>query len=299
MKVSIIIPVWNGRALLEKNLPSIINACDEEKNNIGEIILVDDASPDDSIDFIKKNYKEKVRLVRLKQNRGFSGAVNMGVYAAKFPLICLLNIDVVPEKNFLETTGRLFEDRSVFAVTLHEEGNGPAIGNFINGFFQHRPGKEKKEVQESLWASGGSAVFRRSMWIKMKGLDEELFSPFYWEDVDLGYRAWKRGYKILWDPNAMVTHKHESVINADYFARRYLTSIKERNYLLFQWKNITSEALWKKHKKSLYRYTLRHPGYLRIIFLAWQQRDLVKKRREKEIRQSKVSDEAVFARFNT
>ena len=298
MKVSIIIPVWNGRNLLEKNLPSVIIAAGNAKNNIGEIILVDDASPDDSVEFLMQNYKDKVRVVRLKNNRGFSGAVNMGVYAAKFPLLCLLNMDVIPEKSFLETSVPLFEDKNVFAVTFHEDGYGPAVGNFINGFFQHKPGPEKNVIQESFWASGGSAIYRRSTWLKLKGLDEEMFSPFYWEDVDIGYRAWKRGYRVLWDPNARVAHKHESVINADYFARRYLNSVKERNYLLFQWKNITSDALWRRHKRSLYRYILRHPGYLKIVFLAWQKRELVRSRRAREKRQTKVSDEAIFARFN-
>ncbi len=297
MKVSIIIPVWNGKALLEKNLQRVIEAKDNELNNIAEIILVDDASPDDSIDFVKKNFRDKVRIVRLKKNRGFSGAVNMGVYASKHPLICLLNMDVIPEKNFLKSVHPLFQDNDVFAVTLHEVGYGPAIGSFSKGFFQHKSGKEKNKAQESMWASGGSAVFRRHIWIKLKGLDEELFSPFYWEDVDIGYRAWKRGYKILWDPNSKVTHKHESVINPDSFARRYIQSVKERNYLLFQWKNITSDALWKKHKKYLYRYILKHPGYLRVAFNAWKKRNIVRDRREKEKRQSKVSDEAIFSRF--
>ena len=298
MKVSIIIPNWNGRALLEKNLPLVLSAADKASNEITEVIVVDDSSPDDSVEFVKKNYNKQVRLVQLKRNKGFAGAVNMGVYAAKSPLICLLNIDVVPQVGFLNSIHELFKDEAVFAVTLHEKGYGPAVGGFDNGFIVHKPGRETGEVQESFWASGGSAVFKRSVWLKLKGLDDELFSPFYWEDVDLGYRAWKRGYKILWDPKAMVEHKHESVINADYFSKRYLNSIKDRNYLLFNWKNITSGPLWKKHKLALYKYILRHPGYLRIVFMAWAKKDVLKKKREKEKRHSKVSDEAIFARFN-
>lgn len=297
MKISIIIPVWNGKILLEKNLPIVLKAVDNPKNNIAEVILVDDASPDDSIDFVKQNFKDKVRVVRLKKNRGFSGAVNMGVYASKHPLICLLNMDVLPSTDFLEKMQEHFQQKDVFAVTLHEEGYGPAVGAYIKGFFTHRPGVENNEVQESMWASGGSAVFKRSIWLKLKGLDEELFAPFYWEDVDIGYRAWKRGFRILWEPRAKVLHKHESVINSDSFSRKYLQSIKERNYLLFMWKNFTSDALWKKHKWHLYRYTLRHPGYLRVVYAAWKKRDVIKKRREIEKKQCKTSDEAIFSRF--
>lgn len=298
MKVSIIIPNWNGRQLMEKNLPHVLTAAKNAKNEIAEIIVVDDASPDNSLEFLKENYAKDIRIVQLKKNRGFSGAVNMGVYAAKFPLICLLNIDVLPSKNFLESVHQLFDDKKVFAVSLHEDGHGPAIGEFRDGFFHHRPGKEINSVQESMWASGGSAVFRRSLWIKLKGLDETLYSPFYWEDVDLSYRAWKRGYKILWDPKAKVNHVHESVINSDSFNKNYLNLIKERNYLIFNWKNITSDSLRKKHKKELFRYILRHPGYIKVYIEAWKRREEIERKREKEIKQSTVSDEAIFARFN-
>lgn len=297
MKISIIIPVWNGRKLLEENLPKVIKAAKNEKNNIGEIILVDDASPDDSINYVKQHFKDAVRIVRLKRNRGFSGAVNMGVYASKFPLICLLNMDVIPEENFLENIQEHFLNKDVFAVTLHEKGNGPAKGKFDNGYIGYQRGKEANKVQYSLWANGGSSVLRRSVWIKLKGLDEELFSPFYSEDVDLGYRAWKRGYRILWEPKAVVHHEHQSVINSNTFNPRYLSFIKERNILMFNWKNLTSPTLWKKHKKVITRRVLRHPGYLKVVFAAWRKRDLINKRREKEIKQSKVSDEAIFARF--
>src|SRR5690606_28026085 len=111
-----------------------------EKNNIGEIILVDDASPDDSINYVKQHFKDAVRIVRLKRNRGFSGAVNMGVYASKFPLICLLNMDVIPEENFLENIQDHFLNKDVFAVTLHEKGNGPAIGKFDSGYIGYERG---------------------------------------------------------------------------------------------------------------------------------------------------------------
>jgi len=297
LSVSIIIPVWNGRKLLEKNLPSIIKASNNPKNKISEIILVDDASPDDSIQFVNENYKKQVRIVRLKRNRGFAGAVNMGVYASSSPLICLLNMDVIPEKNFLESVFKLFDDKDVFAVGLHEKGYGPAVAQFQNGYIGYKPGNESNSIQESMWASGGSSILKRSLWIKLKGLDEELYSPFYSEDVDLGYRAWKRGYKILWDPNARVEHKHESVINPEMFAKRYLIFIKERNILLLTQKNLTSQRLWKKHKREIFKRVIRHPGYLRVLYAAWQNREVVRRRREKELKQTKVSDEAIFERF--
>ncbi len=81
--VSIVIPNWNGRALLEKNLPSILLAKKNKKNRILEIIIVDDGSTDDSVPFLKKEYATSIRLIKHTKNRGFASAVNNGVRMAK------------------------------------------------------------------------------------------------------------------------------------------------------------------------------------------------------------------------
>src|SRR3989304_9118561 len=124
MKVSIIIPNWNGKNLLEKNLPAVVNAKGNSKNNIAEIIIVDDKSTDDSIPFLESNYGSEVKIIRHRENRGFSSAVNTGVRSAKSPLICLLNTDVVPSVNFLEAAIIHFSNPHVFGVSLHEQGYG-------------------------------------------------------------------------------------------------------------------------------------------------------------------------------
>ena len=76
-------------------------------------------------------------------------------------------------------------------------------------------------------------------------MDEKLLSPFYWEDIDLCYRAAKRGYINLWEPRGKVVHKHESTISK--FPKIYVARVKERNQLLMLWKNIHSKNLIKKH----------------------------------------------------
>lgn len=296
MTVSIVIPNWNGKALLEKNLPKVIDARKNPKNEIIEIIVVDDDSMDDSVEFLKNNFSE-VRIIRRTENKGFSSTVNMGVRHAKGKLICLLNTDVIPEKNFLENIHKHFKDKNVFAVGLHEKGYGPAKGEFKDGYLMHGNYGELKEVHESLWASGGSAVFSKKIWQTLKGLDEALYSPFYWEDVDLGYRAQKRGYKILWEPQALVEHKHESVINSDNFKKRNLDLVKERNILLFTWKNVTSKTYFNKHIARLIKRSIMHPGYVKVIVAALKKRKLVLKKRKREILESKLSDEAVLSKF--
>ena len=295
MKVSIIIPNYNGKELLRKNLPKVLEAMENKKNEILEIIVVDDGSFDDSVDFMKKNFPE-VKLIKHTKNRGFSASVNTGARTSKGEFLCLINNDVVPDVDFLVSTHKHFKDEDVFAVSLHEKGYGWARGKFEDGYILHQPGKEDDKLHETFWVNGGSGVFRRDIWMKLGGMDDDLLSPFYWEDLDLSYRAAKRGYKLLWEPTAMVFHEHETTIGR--FDKKMVGRIRERNQLLFNWKNITSPTLIRRHIAGITTRALTHPGYFRIIFMALMKLPAVFRAREKERRESKVSDEALLAKFS-
>jgi len=299
MKVSIIVPNWNGVHLLKKNLPALLSAVKFAQNNVLEVIIIDDYSTDNSVKYIQDTFSTQVRLIKHKKNMGFAAAVNTGARHAKGELLCLLNTDVVPSKTFLVHVIPHFIDLKIFAVVLHEKGNGPATGTFKDGFLSHRGATESTVSVPSLWASGGSSVFQRKLWWELNGLDETLFKPFYWEDVDLSYRAWKRGYKIIWEPLALVEHKHEGTINTSSFQKTYMDRIKERNELLFLWKNITSDTMWRRHIIGVTKRFLNHPGYIKVILLALKKRNLVFKKRRFEIKESTVSDEAIFTQFNS
>jgi GT2 family glycosyltransferase len=294
LTVSVVIPNYNGEGLLGKNLPKVIEAKANPANHIIEIIIVDDASFDGSVAFLKKNFPE-VKLIKHKVNRGFSSAVNTGVRMAKGDLIVLLNTDVIPEKDFLVATLPHFNDKNVFAVSLHEKGYFWAKAGFVNGFLSHSIGGETDKPHITFWVSGGSGVFRRCQWIELGGMDEKLLSPFYWEDIDLSYRAAKRGLSIIWEPGSIVVHNHESTMSK--LSKKYVQRIRERNELLFTWKNITSNNLIRKHVANLFLRVLRHPGYLRIVLMALGRIGIATQKRKKEIKESKISDEAIFARF--
>ena len=295
--VSIVIPNWNGKILLEKNLPQIIKAKKNPKNRIKEIIIVDDGSTDDSLFFIKQNYLKDVKLVKHTRNRGFPAAVNTGARTSTGQLLCLLNTDVFPQADFLEAVIPHFRKKGIFAVSLHEKGYGPAKGKFVDGFIVHSPGKEENMVSETFWANGGSGVFRRNLWMELGGMDEINLSPFYWEDIDLSYRAMKRGYNILWEPRAYVTHKHESIIHTGNFSKSFLDRVKERNQLIFIWKNLTSNALFKKHLKGLGQRVIKTPGYLKVIISSFPKIKTIQMARRKEQKEATVSDEAIFGTF--
>lgn len=293
--ISVVIPNWNGKELLEKNLPSVLEAAANPKNRILEVIIVDDKSTDDSVSFLQKNFAGKIKLIRHTKNRGFSSGVNTGVRSAKGSVVVLLNTDVRPEKNFLESIIRVFADPDIFAVSFHEPGWSYSKGEFKDGYIVHSPTRESDKIEDTFWVSGGSGAFRRSVWVSLGGMDEKLLSPLYWEDVDLGYRALKRGYRLVWDPKAIVHHEHESTTRK--LSRSYVQKIQERNHLLFIWKNLTSPNLFRKHMVGIIQRIFRGPGYIRIVLMALSKVSIVIKERAREKREAKISDEAVLAKY--
>lgn len=290
MKVSVVIPNWNGQKLLEKNLPALIGAKPDE------IIVVDNGSGDDSVPFLEKNYPQ-VQILKHPQNLGFAVACNHGVKISKGEIVVLLNNDVVPEQNFLVETLPLFKDWHVFAVSFHEPQWSWAKIEWINGYIEHEPGAKTKDSHYSAWASGGSSAFRKSIWEELGGFDT-LYHPFYWEDIDLSYRAWKRGYTVLWEPGAIVSHKHEGTIGK-YFSKNYIQFISERNRLLFIWKNISDSYLINDHKRSLLKRLIIEPKYWRSFLAALWLFPQARQRRREEIQAQKVSDVEIFKKFQS
>ncbi len=286
MKFSIVIPNWNGRRLLEKNLSAVLNT------GADELVISDDSSTDDSVIFIKKNFPQ-VKVIKHKR-LGFAGNCNQGVKAARGDIVVLLNTDVVPEKDFLRPLKKSFQDPKVFAVSLHEPQWSWAKGKWVKGFVEHEPGSKAKETHISFWASGGSAAFRKKIWDELGGFDE-IYKPFYWEDIDLSYRAWKRGYKIVWEPRSIVHHRHQATIST-HFSQKYVDFISKRNQLLFIWKNITNLKMVLQHTIWLF-WRLRQPFYWHVFFGALTKIPQLILRRLREIKEAKVSDRVIFGTF--
>jgi O-antigen biosynthesis protein len=290
MKFSIIIPNWNGKKLLEKNLPLVLSS------GADEVIVVDNGSTDGSLQFLKSFKSRRLKIIENKKNKGFTRAVNQGVITARSEIVILLNNDVRPEKDFLKFLVKDFQDEKVFAVSLNEPQWSWAKGKWVNGFVEHESGLKTKTPHLSFWANGGSGAFRKSIWLKLGGLDE-IFWPFYWEDIDLSYRAWKRGYKIIWEPQSVVHHQHEATIGS-HFSQRYVDLISQRNQLLFIWKNITDLRMLLVHKFFLWKKLLTQPGYAKPFLAAWFKFPLVFPRWLKEFKEQKVSDREIFKKFN-
>lgn len=241
IKISIVIPNYNGRQLLEKNLPAVKQACRQWHSSDWEIIVVDDASTDKSVDFLQEKYLD-IKVVRHQKNQRFAAACNSGVRVARGEIVVLLNNDVAPEADFLKPLLGHFDDPAVFAVGCRERdfknskpvysGRGGMV--FKRGFFVHW--REKNQgLSTTAWATAGSAAYSREKWLKLGGMDR-LFRPAYEEDRDLCFRAQKAGWKILFEPKSIVDHHHETT-NIKVFGRNKIRMISFKNQFLFVWKN--------------------------------------------------------------
>ncbi len=254
MKITIAIPNFRGIELLKKNLPHILGS------GADEILIIDDGSTDKSLEFLSalKIKNKELKILEHKKNRGFIPSVNELFDKASGEVVVLLNNDVFVEKDFLKPLLKHFQNPDVFAVNLHEEGQGPSIAFWNNGFYEFKKGEEKDEVQKSAWASGGSAAFRKNIWQELEGFDE-IFSPFYWEDTDISFRALKSGYEILWEPHSNVKHEHETTIKK--LNQRKVNRVRERNQLIFIWKNVSDQKLLQEHGRFLSKRLFTKPGY--------------------------------------
>ncbi|MBI2268189.1 MAG: glycosyltransferase family 2 protein [Candidatus Blackburnbacteria bacterium] len=288
MTTVVVIPNWNGLVLLERNLPAVM------KLKADEIIVVDDCSSDESVAFLEKNYPQVI-LIKNEKNLGFSRSVNKGVLAASSDIVFLLNSDVIPSLGIVKPVLAHFKKPDVFGVSFAEVGYSWAKPKLTHGYLGHESGEKTNKAHDTFWVSGGSGAFRRSMWLELGGMDT-LFTPFYWEDVDLSLRALKKGWKLIWEPKAIVEHKHESTINTTYFSRRYLHYIKERNELLFNWKYLDKKYLFRQHFPGII-WRLKHPGYLIVLLLALSKLPFVLRQRVLVRQESFLSIKDVLLKF--
>jgi len=250
MNLSVVIPNYNGEKILSKNLPIILDEINNYKDGKTEVIIVDDASKDNSTGLINK-FPQVALLVNPK-NLGFSKSVNKGVAYARGDIIILLNTDVKPDKNFLAPLLVHFKDENIFAVGCMDKSiegekvvlRGRGVGIWKRGLLIHQRGEIN--ASDTLWVSAGSGAFRKITWDKLGGLNE-LYSPFYWEDIDLSYRAQKSGYDLVFESKSTVLHEHDKGVIKREFSSFDVKVIVYRNQFIFVWTNLTDFDLVLKH----------------------------------------------------
>ncbi len=240
--ISIIIPTYNKNILLQnlkRNIPYLKDY---------EIIVVND-NPETSMKQDIEVFKN-VHLIENNINFGFGMSINKGVAQAKNPYIMLLNDDVVlKDSSFTKALDWFKKDSKLFAVSFAQiEKNKNIVGKNIlywkKGFIHH---EKKHDMKTGLnaWAEGGTCIIDKAKFNMLGGFNS-VYSPFYWEDVDLSYQAYRYGFHVLFDSEIQVIHYHESTIG-HVFNKQYIRTIAFRNQLLFIWKNIDDPKLLAEH----------------------------------------------------
>lgn len=266
LPISCVIPSYNGQLLLKKHLPSVFDALQDKD----QLVIIDDASTDATVQWLKEEYhltpaennyfqnssevysgifkaKDKnidLLLISNSQNVRFAKAVNRAVHFVSHPYFFLVNTDVSLQKRTLSILREQAQnDPSIFAIGCLEYADsksGEKSGKnrlwFEKGLFQHSKANDFKSGPTA-WASGGSALFSTEKWLELGGFDPAYY-PAYWEDTDISFRARKKGWRVLFNEDAVVYHKHEST-NATVFSTSSLSAISWRNAMIFTWKNAT------------------------------------------------------------
>jgi len=272
--VSLIIPTYNGKHLLQTHLEAVFTAL--SRND--ELLIVDDASSDGTLTWLKGRFKlqlakeladyqlyqgkftkgsKKIVVTVLQNltNQRFAISCNRGFEQARHNLVFLLNNDASPDKECVQVLIDTFNENDIFAVgCLEYEGTDLTAQRsgknrlwFEKGLFQHQRANNFA-FGATAWASGGSAMFDRQKWLELGGFDAK-FKPAYWEDIDISFRAKQKGYRVLFQPEAVVFHQHQST-NAEVFSEQEITSLSWKQADYFTKKHAD---IWQKIAYCLWR----------------------------------------------
>jgi GT2 family glycosyltransferase len=238
---------WNGVDLLREHLPSVLAAA---KKSGAPVAVADNGSTDESLRFLESAYPE-VQRISLGENHGFAGGYNLAMKQVPWELVALVNNDTTVAPDFLDDLLRPFlSEDAVFATSaqiapqkpqLVLQETGRTCARFERGRLDaaHLPVTSEEGTEYVLWAGGGSALLSRQKFLALGGFDE-ICSPFYYENVDLSYRAWKRGWPTVFVPHCRVVHKYQGTTGR--LDKGRTTSIVSRNRVLFVWLTCTIDA---------------------------------------------------------
>jgi len=239
MKISIIIPNYNGLFYMKQFLPSILAQYFNEK----EIIIVDNGSDDGSVDWLKSLGEELV-LIELEKNHGFSKAVNEGITKATGEYIVLLNNDIILPQEFLTSLyDCMIQKQNTFSVQakMLKYDNQNLIDDAgdnltIFGWTKKRGiGKLKNHYQKEVKvfsSCAGAAMYKKSILDKIGTFDENYFA--YLEDVDIGYRSRIYGYENWYCPDAICFHVGSGTSGSRYNSFKVKISARNNIYLVYK-----------------------------------------------------------------
>ena len=256
--VTVVIPTWNRRDLLDECL----RALQSQTYGRFEVIVVDNGSRDGSAAMIRDTFGERIRVIRNEENLGYARAVNQGFEAACGVYVATLNNDAVADPEWLaamvlaaESDAKIgmvaskivtYDDPGIIDGTgllLYPDGSSRARGRLETDSGQY------DDLTEALLPSGAAALYRRLM-LRQTGFHDETFFA-YCEDTDLGLRARLAGWKCAFAPGAVVRHRY-SASSGEYSETKAF--LVERNRLWVAAKNFPTGRLLLSPFYTLVRY---------------------------------------------
>jgi len=252
-KIAVLILNWNGQHLLERFLPSIV----EYNSTIADVIVIDNASSDDSISFLKENYPS-IQRIEFEENYGFAKGYNKAIELVSYEYVVLLNSDVRVTDNWLQAPFDFLESNLSYAACqpkiLDEKDPSKfeyagACGGYIDflgyPFCRGRIFDALEEdkgqynsIKDVFWASGAALFVRRTEYIETGGLDARFFA--HQEEIDLCWRLLNRGFKIACVPQSIVYHLGGASLDKAHPRKTFLNF---RNNLVMLLKNLPLHAL--------------------------------------------------------
>ena len=250
MKVSVVTPNYNGIKFLNNYFETLLI----QSRFIEEIIIIDNASTDGSIEFIEEfikspNYPIDIRLIKNEENLGFAPAVNQGIALAKCEYIYSLNNDVELEWNALDEIINAMEDsidlgENPFSIQskmiqhynralIDDAGDEYTILSWTKKTGDGQPIEKYNEKREIFSSCAGAALYRKSVLEEIGPFDENFFA--YVEDVDLAYRAQIYGYRNYYCPNSIVYHYGSATSGSRY--NEFKIKLAARNNVFLIYKN--------------------------------------------------------------
>lgn len=254
-QLAIVILNWNGRHFLEQFLPGVVKYSELEGVSV---VVADNASSDDSLDWLAANYPE-LKVLEFSENHGFAGGYNLVFEKLDAEIICLLNSDVEIRGEWIPPVLDYFDkhhDVAAIASKLMDQKHAEyfeyasAVGGYIDKFgypfcrgriFEtvEKDHGQYDTVQDVLWGAGAALFVRRDVWLELGGLDVDFFA--HMEEIDLCWRIKNKGYRVVSLPQSVVYHVGGGTLPKNNPRKTFLNF---RNNLWMLQKNLPKRQLF-------------------------------------------------------
>ena len=247
---TVVIPSRTGKELLQAQLPGT-----RSRQAPAQIVVVDNGSTDDTAAWLASTYPQ-IEVVHSAAPLSFARAVNRGIARARCWHVCLLNNDMLLEPGFFAALERAFQQvpdlfcataQIQFPAGVRREETGKTVfaqsapTDFPVRCDEPLPGEDGSYV---LYGSGGCSLYDTAK-LRALGNVDEVYEPAYVEDLDLGYRAWQRGWPSVYVAGAVVEHRHRATTTR-YYTEDQLAHILEINYLRFVARAVSDSRVFRR-----------------------------------------------------